>query len=196
MDTVFKVVSRISVFGLWFGGGLILLAAILIGVDVLLRRLLETSLGGADELAGYALAIGSAWALPAALLDRGHIRVDSLYNQFSLQIRVCLDLLGLVLFVAFMALLAWHAWGIVEQSFSVGARSQNALETPIVIPQMIWASGLIYFVFVGLLIGVQSLSRLAAGDTSAVVRLIATRSADDELADELRDLRVRAESNT
>ena len=33
-------------------------------------RFLDRSIGGADELAGYSLAIGTAWGLGAALLDR------------------------------------------------------------------------------------------------------------------------------
>lgn len=195
MDALLKVISRISVFGLWFGGGLILLAAVVIGIDVVMRRLFETSIGGADELAGYALAIGSAWALPAALLDRGHIRIDSLYTHFTTRTRLVLDLLGLGLFIAFFSLLAWHAWGIVDQSFDVGARSQNALETPIVIPQAIWAIGLTYFVLVGVLLGARAMALFAAGDPGAAVRLVGTRSAQEEVEDEIRDLRVRAGSS-
>lgn len=195
MDALLKVIARISVFGLWFGGGLILMAAVVIGIDVLMRRLLETSIGGADELAGYALAIGSAWALPAALLDRGHIRIDSLYTHFALRTRLVLDLLGLGLFITFFGLLAWHAWGIVEQSFDVGARSQNALETPIVVPQAIWAIGLTYFVLVGVLLGARAMALFAAGDPGAAVRLVGTRSAQEEVEDEIRDLQVRAGSS-
>ncbi|MGE0222997.1 MAG: TRAP transporter small permease subunit [Acetobacteraceae bacterium] len=191
-----KAIGRISTCALWFGGGLILLAAVIIGIDVLLRKFLETSLGGADELAGYALAIGSAWALPAALLDRGHIRIDSLYVHFGLRARLLLDLLGLGLFMLFFALLAWHAWGIAEQSFAVGARSQNALETPIAIPQAIWAVGLTWFVLVGLLVGARAIQLGLAGDASAAVRLVGTRSAEEEVEEEVRNLKLRAESVT
>ena len=70
---------RFAQWGLWFGGALVLLAAVLIGIDVLMRKFLDRSIGGADELAGYSLAIGTAWGLGAALLDRAHIRIDSLY---------------------------------------------------------------------------------------------------------------------
>src|SRR2546423_14884761 len=82
VEAVMGGVRRLSQWGLWFGGALVLLAAILIGIDVVLRKLFDTSIGGADELAGYALAIGAAWSLAAALLERAHIRVDSLYVLF------------------------------------------------------------------------------------------------------------------
>ena len=70
MDQVMNGVRRFTHWGLWVGGGLILLAAVLIGIDVLMRKFLNRSIGGADELAGYALAIGTAWGLGAALIDR------------------------------------------------------------------------------------------------------------------------------
>ena len=88
---------RLTQWGLWFGGALILLAALLIGVDVVLRKFFTRSIGGADELAGYALAIGTAWGLAAALLERAHIRIDSLYMLFPSGLRIALDLAGLAL---------------------------------------------------------------------------------------------------
>ena len=74
MDHAMAGARRFAQWGLWFGGALILLAAVLIGIDVLMRKFLDRSIGGADELAGYALAIGTAWGLGAALLDRSRYR--------------------------------------------------------------------------------------------------------------------------
>ena len=87
-------VRRFAQWGLWFGGALVLLAAVLIGIDVLMRKFLARSIGGADELAGYSLAIGTAWGLGAALLDRAHIRINSLYVLFPQKLRLALDLAG------------------------------------------------------------------------------------------------------
>src|SRR3990170_7731050 len=145
-------VRRFAQWGLWFGGALVLLAAVLIGVDVLMRKFLARSIGGADELAGYALAIGTTWGLGAALLDRAHIRIDSLYVLFPQKLRLALDLVALVLLVGFFAMTAWHGLGVVSQSWTSGSRSQSALETPTIIPQVLWIAGLIAFVLVGLVL--------------------------------------------
>ena len=186
-------VRRFTHWGLWFGGALILLAAVLIGIDVLLRKFLNRSIGGADELAGYALAIGTAWGLGAALIDRAHIRIDSLYVRFPRKLRLALDLAALVLFVAFFALIAWHGLGVVSQSWTSGSRSQSALETPTVIPQALWMAGLIGFVVVGALLFVSALRMIARGDLAGAGRAIGTRSAEEEVEDEIRDLKERAE---
>jgi TRAP-type C4-dicarboxylate transport system permease small subunit len=182
---------RVAHWGLWFGGALVLLAALLIGVDVLLRKFLTRSIGGADELAGYALAIGSAWGLAAALVDRAHIRIDSLYILLPSWLRIGLDLAGLVLFIAFFALVAWHGSGVVMQSWTSGSRSQSDLQTPTVIPQIIWIAGLVLFVIVGLVLILEALARLRTGDQAGVARLIGTRSAEEEVEEEIQALQER-----
>src|SRR6266478_3960670 len=121
-------VRRFAQWGLWFGGALVLLAAVLIGIDVLMRKFLDRSIGGADELAGYSLAIGTAWGLAATLLERAHIRIDSLYVLFPRAYRILLDFFGLALFILFFAMVFWHGTGVVMQSWVSSSRSQSALQ--------------------------------------------------------------------
>jgi len=182
---------RFAQWGLWFGGALVLLAAVLIGIDVLMRKFLDRSIGGADELAGYSLAIGTTWGLGAALLDRAHIRIDSLYVLFPQKLRLVLDTLAIILFVGFFALTLWHGLGVVSQSWTSASRSQSALETPTVIPQILWIAGLAAFVVVSVVLLVQALRLGAAGDLRGMAKLISTRSAEEEVEDEIRDLKDR-----
>ena len=184
-------IRRFAQWGLWFGGGLVLLAAVLIGIDVLMRKFLDRSIGGADELAGYSLAIGTTWGLGAALLDRAHIRIDSLYMLFPQKLRLALDLLALVLFVSFFALTLWHGLGVVSQSWTSSSRSQSALETPTVIPQALWIAGLAAFVVVSIVLLVQALRLGSSGDLRGMAKLISTRSAEEEVEDEIRDHKDR-----
>lgn len=189
-------VRRFAQWGLWFGGALILIAALLIGVDVLMRKFLARSIGGADELAGYALAIGTTWGLSAALLDRAHIRIDSLYVNFPQKLRLALDAAAVILLVGFFALVAWHGWGVVSQSWTSGSRSQSALETPTVIPQAAWIAGLAVFVVIGAVLLLKALMLGLAGDLRGMAQLVSTRSAEEEVEDEIRDLKDRQESNS
>jgi len=186
-------VRRFAQWGLWFGGALVLLAAVLIGVDVLMRKFLARSIGGADELAGYALAIGTAWGLGAALIDRAHIRIDSLYVLFPRKLRLLLDLAALVLFVSFFALMTWHGLGVMSQSWTSGSRSQSAIETPTIIPQALWIVGLLGFVVVGILLLLHAVTMIVRGDLAGAARAIGTRSAEEEIDEEIRDLKERAE---
>src|SRR6266581_3465370 len=184
---------RFAQWGLWFGGALVLLAAVLIGIDVLMRKFLDRSIGGADELAGYSLAIGTAWGLGAALIDRAHIRIDSLYGLFPKKLRLFLDVVALVLLVGFFGLMTWHGLGVVSQSWTAGSHSQSALETPIVIPQLLWIAGLLGFVAVGVLLLIHALILGWRGHLNRMARAISTRSAEEEVEDEIRDLVERQE---
>ena len=188
MVAVIRGARSLSRWSLWFSGALVLLAAILIGIDVVLRKLFSTSIGGADELAGYALAIGAAWSLAAALLDRAHIRIDSLYVLLPIRLRLVLDFAGLALFVAFFGLIAWHGASMVMQSWRSASRSQSALQTPTVIPQSIWILGLVIFVVIGALLFLHALLLVRRGRLGEAASAISTRSAEEEVMDEVRDL--------
>jgi TRAP-type C4-dicarboxylate transport system permease small subunit len=191
MDAAIALARRLTRYGLWFGGGLILVAAVLIGIDVTLRKLFNASIGGADELAGYALALGTAWSLAAALLDRAHIRIDSLYVLFPRALRLALDFVGIALLIAFFGLIAWHGWSVAQQSWVSGSRSQSALQTPTVLPQSVWLIGLALFFMVGVLLLAHAAALLARGRTAEAERAISTRSAAEEVEEEVRDLKQR-----
>lgn len=191
MTVLLAGVRRLSQWGLWFGGALVLLAAILIGVDVVLRVVFNRSIGGADELSGYALAIGTVWSLGAALLDRAHIRIDSLYILFPTPLRLALDVMGLVLFIAFFALVTWHGIGVLQQSIQSGSHSQSALETPLIIPQLLWIAGLVAFLVTGLVLLIHALVLAMRGDASAMAKAIGTKSAEEEVEEEIAALKGR-----
>jgi len=177
MERAMSLARRVCQLGLWFGGALVLLAALLIGVDVVLRKFFQMSIGGADEIAGYALALGTSWGLGAALMDRAHIRIDSLYVHFPRWLRLALDLVALALFLGFFGLVALRGWDVVEQSWISSSRSHTALETPTVIPQV--------------LLFLQAVLLLVGGEVGAATRVISTRSAAEEVEDEIRFIKER-----
>ena len=159
----------------------------LIGVDVTLRKFFNTSIGGADELAGYALALGTAWSLGAALVERAHIRIDSLYVLLPRWLRLALDFVGLALFIAFFALIARHGWSVAQQSWVSGSRSQSALATPTVVPQSLWLAGLALFFLVGLALLAHAAMLVARGNAAAAAQAISTRSAAEAVQKEIEE---------
>lgn len=177
----------------WGAGALIMAAAILIGVDVLLRGALRVSIGGADELAGYALAVAAAWGLGLALTDRAHIRIDSLYGLFPMRLRLILDFFGLALFLGFFGFACWHGLGVLEQSLQSGSRSQSALQVPTAWPQALWLAGLVASLLVGVALFAAAAALVLRGEAGAATRVISTRSAQEEVAEEIAAAHARAE---
>jgi TRAP-type C4-dicarboxylate transport system permease small subunit len=192
MDRLMHWAERVSHGGGIFGGILLLLASILVSVDVILRKWFLMTLGGADELAGYALAISSAWGLAYALVNRVHIRIDSLYVLLPVRVCAVLDIASVLAFAAFFGIIAWHAYFVFEQSVVSGTQSLSPLGTPLMIPQGLWVAGLVEFVLVAVLLLVRGVLLLLTGDIAAVQRLLGSRSAVEEVADELKGLRELA----
>ena len=188
LDPLLDLSRRIARLGAWFGGLLIIASALLVGVEVVIRKAFTLSIGGADELSGFALAISTSWALAFALIERAHIRIDSLYVHLPGRLRALLDLLGLALFTAFVALTAWYGFGVFRTSWGLGARSLSPLGTPLVVPQLLWVLGFVLFLWVALLLFLRALRALLAGDLAGARRLIGSRSLGEELEAELADL--------
>ncbi|KAB2871539.1 MAG: TRAP transporter small permease [Burkholderiaceae bacterium] len=185
LDTALAAAQRIARAGALGGGLLILAAALLVSVDVLLRKLTRVTLGGADELSGYALAIGSTWSFAFVLLARGHVRIDALYQLLPRRLAAACDVVAIGALLAFASLIAWHGAGVLAQSWQLGARSNSSLAVLLALPQMLWWIGYVGFVACAALLLARAAAALLAGDMATANRLIGARSIEEEAADEL-----------
>ncbi|NMG36688.1 TRAP transporter small permease subunit [Azoarcus sp. TTM-91] len=183
--------GKVSDAGVIACGFLILAASLMIGVEVVARKLFGWSLEGADELSGYVLAITSTWALSATLLGRRHIRIDSLYNVLPARFRLALDLLSLLAMIVFFGFVLRFGWDLFMRSVNLGARAMTPLATPLAIPQGLWLAGLAVFLLVALCLLGKTLQHLLAGRGNAAMALVSSRSAEEEVAEEVRDLERR-----
>ncbi len=184
LDRWLGLADRLSRYAIWFGGALVLASAFLVSVDVLLRKLLLVSLGGADELSGYAFAIGTTWALAFTLLRRANVRVDALYIHLPQIVCAILDILALLVLGLFIALLTWQAWAVLETSLAFDAHATTPLATPLWMPQVLWLIGLCLFVFTIVPLLLRALFALLGGDLATVRRLAGARTIEEDAADE------------
>lgn len=184
MQRLTDLVHAVSRAGAWFGGALVLLAAIIVAVDVVLRAALSVTIGGSDELSGYALAISSAFAFALALLDRAHVRIDTLYAVLPVRAAAVFDLIASAAMAALAVFLFLQGWRVFAQSWALGARALTQLNTPLSYPQALWVVGFAWFALVSILLTVRAAALLVTGDAAGVMHLVGTRSAAEELADE------------
>jgi TRAP-type C4-dicarboxylate transport system permease small subunit len=186
MKRLQSAAEGISRVGAIIGGAMLLVASVLICIDITLRYTMSITLGGADELSGYALAISSAWGFSSALLSRSHIRIDTVYVRIkSISFRALLDLISLATLLGFFGMVTWYAWGVVKQSWESSSRSLSAIEMPLVIPQGLWFAGLAFFVALSLLLLLRGLLAFAAGNYTGLFALIGSKSALAEAEEEI-----------
>jgi TRAP-type C4-dicarboxylate transport system permease small subunit len=187
MNALHRSALAIAQAGARIGGALILLAAVVIAIDVVLRATFSRTVGGADELSGYALAIATAWGLSLALLHRLHIRIDSFYELLPPPFRIAIDLVSLMGFIVFIGLITIYAWGVLGQSLTSSTRSISALAVPVAIPQATWVAGFLFLILVLLLLLVESIGALLRGDVRGFFALIGPKAIAEEVEEEKAD---------
>jgi TRAP-type C4-dicarboxylate transport system permease small subunit len=176
--------TKISRWGVWGGGILTLLSAGLVCFDVIVRKLFAISLGGADELSGYAFAISTTWSLALVVLERANVRVDILYQHFSVRVAAMLDWLSLVALAVFLTMLTRYAYEVLATSWIQNSFANTPLATPLWIPQGLWFVGLVWMVIVLALMLTRASGSLITGDYQSVNRLAGARLSKEEALEE------------
>lgn len=179
------VLARVSG---WICGLLLTVSAFLIGLDILLRETIVVTLGGANELSGYALAVSSSWGCTVALVHRMHVRIDSVYTHLSPRSRASLDITGLAAFIYFLMFVTYYAYKVVEQSIESNAHSISALAAPLAVPQAVWFLGFVVFLLVAAVYLLRAIIAFAKGDLRRVRELLGARSVEEEMEFEKESL--------
>ncbi len=168
------------------GGVLVLAAAGLVAVEVVARGLFRVSLGGADELSGYAVAIATSFGLAFVLLERGHVRVDALVGRLPPRPAAALDLAALIVLTAFLFVLGRRAGLVLSDTLAFGTRATTPLATPLWIPQSLWVAGFALHLFVAVPLILRAGLALLVGDLARVRALAGVRGQLEEAAAERR----------
>src|ERR1044072_454403 len=155
---------------------------LLLNVSAFLLRgqIFVVTLGGANELSGYALAVSSSWGCTVALVHRMHVRIDSVYTHLTARIRALLDMVGLAAFIYFLAFVTFYAWKVLEQSIESNTHSISALAAPLAVPQAVWFAGFVVFLLVASIYLLRAMLAFAKGDLRRVRELLGARSVAEE----------------
>ena len=100
-----KLLRQLSTLFASIFGYIFLALSIIVTVETLGRKVLGFSLQGADELGGYALAVGSSLAFTTALIERAHIRIEMFHMMLPRAIQTILNWLSVLLIACFGILL-------------------------------------------------------------------------------------------
>lgn len=184
MNSALRIAERISQILVWIGGTLIILSAILVTVEVILRKVFNTSIGGADELSGYAFGVATSFGFAYALFQRAHIRVDALYNLFPGWLKMFSNLFGLALLGGFAGVVCFTAWDLVADTLKHNSHSITPIRTPLAIPQIPWLIGWIYFVICTFLVLATAIWALLKRDVAGAERLVGNKTIDEQVEEE------------
>ena len=191
LQRIHLALGWISRRAVWTGGAALLAAAVMVTLDVLSRKFLNVTMSGADEISGYVFAASTTWAYSYCLLYRANIRIDALYNFLPRWVCAVLDTVAVALLLIYNGVLAHRAWGAFALSWDRDSVSITTLATPQWIPQLFWASGLIFFELVLLFVFFYSLAGLLRGDLDLVKRVAGVSSVAEEIEAETHGMTLQ-----
>jgi TRAP-type C4-dicarboxylate transport system permease small subunit len=175
-----------TIFGLAF-----LVLAVAVTAETIMRKVFNRSLQGVDELGGYILALAGAMSFAVALAARAHIRIDIVHDHLPAALRVALNVIAQLSILACAIALVRMAWFAYDESAALGATAQTPWATPLKYPQALWLAALLPFLIVCLFEIVSVVMLLFRGEVRTIDRDYGPRTAQEELEDELADLKAR-----
>lgn len=199
LEKTYRVLERIARWAVWIGGFALLLSAFMITIEVIGRKLGGTEvLGvalpqfrvpGSDEYSGYVFAGATTWAYSYCLIHRSHIRIDALYNIFPVGLRAVLDIVGLSLLLLYMGYLTKQGFFVFSETWENDSVSNTTQRTPLLIPQLAWFSGLVFFNITLVILIAYSVVSLFVAGPRAVQKIAGTMSVDEEVAESTHGVR-------
>jgi TRAP-type C4-dicarboxylate transport system permease small subunit len=187
-ETVMKSLTRL--LG-WVFGLTMLALSVMVTIETLVRKLFSISLGGVDELSGYAVAIAGPLAITIALIESAHIRINIFYLRMSRPARRVLDVLSMIALTILSGFLSFFAYRTVMDTYQFKSLAQTPWATPMIYPQSLWLLALLIFTATTLILLAKSFVFLNRKDWEAMDQILAPESLEDELKAELEDLKVR-----
>lgn len=191
LDRIYNGLARVSLWAVWAGGLSLLLAAFMIVIEIVGRKIGGFDLlgftfpafrvPGSDEYSGYVFAGATSWAYAYCLIHRSHIRIDALYNLFPHRIRAILDVVGLSLLSIYILFLTERSILVFIGTLEKGSRAATPQQTPLWLPQGVWVTGLIFFCIVTVFVTLYAALCLFTGRTNQVTQLAGTMSVQDEV---------------
>jgi TRAP-type C4-dicarboxylate transport system permease small subunit len=175
-----------TIFGVIFLG-----LAAWVTVETVSRKLFNFSLQGADELGGYALALGSTISFSLALMGRNHIRVDVFHEKLPPRAQAFVNWISIMSLATFAVFIAWIAFKVIADTMQYHSTAQTPWATPLIWPQGVWYVGLVIFAIVACIYAVRATVLLLGGRIDMLNRDFHPKSAKEELKEELDDLAQR-----
>lgn len=185
--------AAVRISGIVFGTVMIALSVTIVA-EILLRKFFSFSLGGVDELGGYAVAVVAPLAFLVAAADSAHIRINLLHSRLPMRLRAVLNLAAAISLTLLALFLLYFTIQTVMETLEYRSIAQTPWATPLIYPQSVWLAAMGVFALGMLIICARALALLFKGEWKALDLRYGPESVSDEVLAELEDLKKRQEA--
>ncbi|MFC4299908.1 TRAP transporter small permease subunit [Castellaniella hirudinis] len=159
--------------------------------ETILRKFFSVSLGGVDELGGYALAVAALLAFLVTAIEQAHIRINILHSKMGIKARGVLNCISMASLAAFALFLLYFAVETVLDTITYQSIAQTPWATPLIYPQAAWLAATIVFAVGALVLAGRACALLLRADWQALDRKFGPSTPEGGLQEELDDLKSR-----
>lgn len=174
MRNILNILKRFNEY-VAVAAGLLLLVSVAVTLFDIIARPLNLSIGGTDEISGYAMAIATSWGMSYALTNLSHVRIDLLRARTGQKIQALFDAVSILSLAGISLIIAYRAWPVLSKSIERGSTANTTLETPLWIPQSLWYAGWLWFAISALIIAFSVLAYIGKGESAAVESIAGSR---------------------
>jgi TRAP-type C4-dicarboxylate transport system permease small subunit len=136
-----NAIDRLSLFGGWLAGSMVVIALILVMGEIIWRSGFSRTLYITDEYSGYLMAMLTFCGLAYTLREKGHIRMMMFLNFIKGKWHIILNMLCFAVGFVFCAALTWFTFEFFWDSYVNESRSMHVSETYLAIPQFFMPLG-------------------------------------------------------
>ncbi|RPJ05974.1 MAG: TRAP transporter small permease [Deltaproteobacteria bacterium] len=172
------------------GGWPVLGLSLLIGVDVIGRKLFNLSVQGADEIGGYVMAVACAFGFSFGLAKRSHIRLNIVLPKLPPLFQAFANVVAYLILLAFSYLMLWQMLDMLFESIRLKAIAPTPLQTPLAWPQFLCAFGISYFAVHLTLYFIKAFGLLLRWNIAELNRIFGVETAEKEAEAELKETRI------
>lgn len=122
-NAVNKAFDKISRICVWFGAIMLFLIVVMIFVDVIMRYIFNSPIPGQQELAELGTVVVVYFGLPFTTRHRGHVRVETIPDKLSLNVK---SILYGVLDLVCCAFLVFVTIKVFQQAGNLAKTPSNA----------------------------------------------------------------------
>ena len=128
-------------------GWLIVVLMFMVLTEVIARYIFNSPLRVADEIGAYLLVAIVFLGLGYTWKERAHIRIEFAINMLPPKIRAWLNLMTLLLAVAFIPLLIYASYDFLQTTVQTGIRGYGWMRIPLIYPRTLLLVGTIFLIF-------------------------------------------------
>jgi C4-dicarboxylate transporter DctM subunit len=141
------VIKRWDALEKWVAALIMCFALVLSFYSVVARYVFHWSLDWSDEIAVYAVVWSVFFGISSLIKTDGHVRVDLVITRFSEKRQRILDFYHTLLGLAFVAVVAWGGFLLVQKAHATGITSESHLKFKMYLPFLVMPIGGLLLVF-------------------------------------------------